>query len=258
MDAASLAGLEHENMIVAFGTAAGQIPNARTAQADGVALIATGHPMRLFNQVIIDGRPAEEAVASAVQVMRDRHHNFAVSLRRGTDRAYLPLMGRLGLVPMADGAWMPGMALYPLAPVAVKPSAGLEIRHVLDRDGVNDHVLAGAGGFGIPVSWMEAIVTEALLDLPGASLYVGYSDGQPVTSGLGIRTGRTIGVYNIATIEPARRRGFGAAMTRRIVADGAAGGCDVAILQATDMGYPVYERLGFRTVVEYDGFVDPE
>jgi len=258
MDAANLAGLEHENMIVAFGAAGGQIPGARTARADGVALIASGHPMRLFNQVIIDGSPAEEAVASAVQVMRDRHHSFAVSLRRGADRAYLPLMGRLGLVPMADGAWMPGMALYPLAPVAVEPSAGLEIRRVLDRDGVNDHVLAGAGGFGIPVSWMEAIVTEALLDLPGASLYVGYSDGQPVTSGLGIRTGRTIGVYNIATIEPARRRGFGAAMTRRIVADGAAAGCDVAILQATDMGYPIYERLGFRTVVEYDGFIEPE
>jgi hypothetical protein len=47
-------------------------------------------------------------------------------------------------------------------------------------------------------------------------------------------------------------------MTLRIVADGAAAGCDVAILQATPMGYPVYERLGFRTVVEYDGFIEPE
>jgi hypothetical protein len=258
MDAANLAGLEHENMIVAFGAAAGQIPNARISRADGVALIASGHPMRLFNQVIIDGSPADEAVASAAQVMRQRRHNFAVSLRRGVDDAYLPLMDRLGLAPMSEGAWMPGMALYPLAPIATESSAGLEIRRALDRDGVNDHVLAGAVGFGIPVSWMEAIVTEALLDLPGASLYVGYSDGQPVTSGLGIRTGRTIGVYNIATVEPARRRGFGAAMTVRIVADGAAAGCDVAILQATPMGYPIYERLGFRTVVEYDGSIEPE
>ena len=39
--------------------------------------------------------------------------------------------------------------------------------------------------------------------------------------------------------------------------DGVADGCSVAILQASDMGRPVYERMGFRTVVEYLGFVDP-
>jgi hypothetical protein len=56
-------------------------------------------------------------------------------------------------------------------------------------------------------------MTEALAARPEATVYVGYTDGQPVSTGLGIRTGRTIGVYNIATIEAARRRGYGAAMT---------------------------------------------
>jgi GNAT superfamily N-acetyltransferase len=89
------------------------------------------------------------------------------------------------------------------------------------------------------------------------AVYAGYADGEPVSSGLGIRIGRTIGVYNIATVERARRRGYGAAMTSRVVADGAAAGCDVAILQASPMGLPVYERLGFRTVLEYNGWVEP-
>jgi hypothetical protein len=60
----------------------------------------------------------------------------------------------------------------------------------------------------------------------------------------------------IATIESARGRGYGTAMTVRIMDDGAAGGGDVAILQTTDMGKPIHERLGFRTVVEYTGYVD--
>ena len=79
----------------------------------------------------------------------------------------------------------------------------------------------------------------------------------PVVSGLGWRTGRTIGVYSIATVESARRRGYGAAMTARVVADGVDAGCDVAALQASEMGRPIYERLGFRTVVRYAAYVDP-
>ena len=46
-------------------------------------------------------------------------------------------------------------------------------------------------------------------------------------------------------------------MTARMVADGVAEGCDVAALQASEMGRPIYERLGFRTVVRYVEYVDP-
>jgi hypothetical protein len=47
-------------------------------------------------------------------------------------------------------------------------------------------------------------------------------------------------------------------MTERIAADGAAAGCDVAALQATPMGLPTYLRLGYRTVVEYVWYWDPD
>jgi predicted acetyltransferase len=65
-------------------------------------------------------------------------------------------------------------------------------------------------------------------------------------------------VYNIATVEGARRRGYGTAMTVRVALDGRAAGCDVAALQASEMGRPIYERLGYRTVVRYRAFADPE
>jgi GNAT superfamily N-acetyltransferase len=108
----------------------------------------------------------------------------------------------------------------------------------------------------MPEDMIRAFVAADLWQQPSRAVYVGYTDGEPVTTGLGVRTGRTIGVYNIATIETARKRGYGAAMTERIAADGAAAGCDVAILQSSPMGLSIYERLGDRTVVEHDGYTD--
>jgi GNAT superfamily N-acetyltransferase len=259
MDDAALARLEHENMVGANSLAGGEVPGARVERAGGVALILTGLPLRLFNQVIVDGDDASaDSIAAAVAVARDRGDRFVVNLRAGTDDRHRGLMDSLGLVPLSDGVWMPGMALHPLPPPgSVRPAPGHEIRRIVDAAGLADHVGAAADGFGMPREWLEAIMTTRLLDEPAATVYVGYTDGVPVATGLGIRTGRTIGVYSIATIETARKRGYGAAMTMRVVDDGAAGGCDVAILQASDMGQPIYERLGFRTVVEYTGWVDP-
>ena len=258
MDPQMLARLEHENMVETFVVVAGQAPGAVVERVDGVALIVTGLPLRVFNQVLIEGDPvAPEVIEAAVATTRARGDRFVVNLRAGTDDQYLPLMAELDLVPLSAEPWMPGMAFHPLPALGtVAPAPGHEIRRVTDGPGVRDHILTAAAGFEMSVDWIEAIMTEALAARPEAAVYVGYTDGHPVSTGLGIRTGRTIGVYNIATLEIARRRGYGAAMTMRIVDDGAADGCDVAILQASEMGRPIYERLGFRTVVEYVGYVD--
>jgi hypothetical protein len=70
------------------------------------------------------------------------------------------------------------------------------------------------------------------------------------------RTGGVVTVLTGLPMEAARRRGYGAAMTARAVADGVVAGCDVAALQASEMGRPIYERLGFRTVVRYAAYVE--
>jgi len=198
-----------------------------------------------------------EAVAAAVEVARGRGDRFVLNLRAGRDDRFLPLARTLGLVPMGEHPWMPGMALHPIPDVLPVPPAGHEIRRVTDDAGVEDHVQVASAGFGMPVRVVRSIVDVEIAKDPSTALYVGSTDGVAVTSGLGVRTGRAIGIYNVATREAARRKGYAEAMTRRIAADGAALGCDVAVLQASEMGRPIYERLGYRTVVEYVGYVEP-
>jgi ribosomal protein S18 acetylase RimI-like enzyme len=57
-------------------------------------------------------------------------------------------------------------------------------------------------------------------------------------------------IWWVATVPEARGRGLAPGLMRRALADGRARGCDVSTLQATTLGRPVYERLGYRTFGE--------
>jgi GNAT superfamily N-acetyltransferase len=258
VDVTALASLEHANMVGAMSLIAGNVDGAMVRQTDDVAILSSGLPFILFNQVIVAGDAATpRALAAGVRVMRDRGSPFVVNLRVGADDAFAGVARELGLVPLSEQPWMPGMAMHPVAAEPAVDTPAFEIRRASDAAGIEDHIRAAAIGFEMAEDLIRAIVVPSLLDREDVAIYVGYADGKPVATGLGFRTGSTIGVYNIATVKGSRGRGYGEAMTRRVVADGVAAGCDVAILQSSEMGFPIYERLGFRTVVEYMGYVEP-
>jgi GNAT superfamily N-acetyltransferase len=81
-------------------------------------------------------------------------------------------------------------------------------------------------------------------------------DGEIVATGLALDLGDDCGIYNDSTVERARRRGIGTALTARLVHDAAERGCGTATLQSTEMGEGVYASVGFRDVgrfLEYAG-----
>jgi GNAT superfamily N-acetyltransferase len=253
MDDATLARLEHENMLEWLRISCGQVAGALIRFEEGVGVFASGIPKPLFNQVVTDDGAADAAVVRAVEEVRARGVPFCVVLRRGVDDRFAPRILQLGL--RCHREVMPGMALDPIPSDIEAADVHLDVRVVSDETGLADHVAAVARAFDIPIAMFRDFVGRALCLRPGCTVYLGTLDGEPVTSGFAVRTGRTIGLYKIATIPEARDRGFGDAMTRRIVADGAAAGCEVAALQASDMGRPIYERIGFRAVIEYDIYV---
>ena len=252
-----LAQAEHENLIATIGGLARQAERPLVHRRGGVVALASGAPLRFFNQVLIeDGSASPEALASAVSLMRETGYSFIVNLRAGVDDRFRAVLEDLDLVSDASEE-TPGMALE-LIPRLVGDPGDLDIRVVHRPADLPDHLAVVANGFGMPLEMVEAIIGPAMLGLDGAIFYTGYRDGKPVVSGQGVRSGSTIGVYTIATVVGARRHGYGTALTWRILADGAAVGCTVGTLQASDMGRPVYEAMGFRTVVTYQGFIDRE
>jgi hypothetical protein len=135
----------------------------------------------------------------------------------------------------------------PAAVSAARPVAGLVLRE-LSPGQVGLHVRVAAAGFEAPEEPLAQLMTADVLRLPGVRCYLGEVGGQAVTTGLGVTLSDFTGVFNIATPPAHRRRGYGAAVTARAVADGLAAGAKWAWLQSSPPGYATYTRLGFRTV----------
>ena len=60
------------------------------------------------------------------------------------------------------------------------------------------------------------------------------------------------GIYAVATLPEARRKGIGRMMSMRALLDARQQGYRVGVLQASAMGYPVYKQIGFREVCRYE------
>lgn len=86
-------------------------------------------------------------------------------------------------------------------------------------------------------------------------MYLGYLDGEPVSSNFLIYDRYVVGLYKIATVPGYEKRGIGSAMTLMPLFDALDRGYKVAVLQSSAMGHKVYERLGFREDSQMDGYM---
>ena len=152
-----------------------------------------------------------------------------------------------------DGRW-PGYAIATDALADPPPVDGLEIRRVR-RKGEFDAYLGVYAAILSPSPAFTALFVRAARrigfgeDAPEQH-FVGLLDGEPVATVSLVTAGGAAGIYNVTTVEAARGRGIGAAMTVAAVRHGADRGFEVATLQASTLGRPVYERLGFEFVCD--------
>ncbi|MFB9469666.1 GNAT family N-acetyltransferase [Nonomuraea salmonea] len=151
---------------------------------------------------------------------------------------------------------MPIMAvdLDRLAPV--EQPAGLEIAPV---DALEEWVNAYGPSFGVTGDLIDEAVRNESARTDDARIVrlVGRIDGRAVGTALLYDAHGVAGVYVVATAEPYRRRGIGAALTAAALQAGRERGLAIGTLQASGMGAPVYRRMGFVEVGEYRLFSPP-
>lgn len=125
---------------------------------------------------------------------------------------------------------------------------GLKIMPVEEGETLRNWIHVASIGFRVPEkfekTWYDFFV-EAVLDVPFRS-YLAFLDGKPVATSQLFLSAGVAGVYNVTCLPEARGQGIGAAITLAALRDARAMDYRVAILQASDLGYRVYRRLGFQ------------
>ncbi len=212
----------------------------------------TDVPFPLFNSVL-NARLAPENVDAAIEAAISRCRSRNVPMLWWTGPATRPadLGARLEAHGWVHDEDTPGMAAD-LAALNENFSTppGLVIHPVRDASALQQWCRAFIAGYELP-DWLRDPVLDLFSEVGVGEnnpmqLYLARLDGEPVaTSTLLLGVG-VAGIFNVATLASARRKGIGAAVTLAPLCDARARGSRVGILSSSSLGFPVYEQLGFR------------
>ncbi|MFE4667235.1 GNAT family N-acetyltransferase [Streptomyces sp. NPDC056716] len=159
-------------------------------------------------------------------------------------RAELPAAAeRAGLAYAFPGTGMAGDVL----PLPEPRHPDLTFVRVTDDDHLRAYADLNSLAYGLPPEDGRDGLLGSTLWKDGAYAYLGMRDGTPVSCAGAVEADGTLFVALVATDPRSQRRGYGEAVTRKALYEGArATGLRRATLHATAAGAPVYTRIGLR------------
>lgn len=231
-------------------------PGGRVEERDGLFLAGPGAAMPRYNLAMLTEAPGDPAAVLARAADFFRPLSVRWMLTAVGDAA--STIGPVAVAAGMEASSEPGMLLEPL-PDASLEASGLRIDVVRDVRTLHvfDETMQAGFEASSPMASDEVLDSGALLNVPGLTFYLAYIDGEPAGTATRYASHRIAGVYDIGVPPGFRRRGYGAALTSRAAHDGRAEGCTASYLEASDLGRPIYERLGYRTVTTHHSWLSP-
>jgi GNAT superfamily N-acetyltransferase len=246
-----------ESNMIAFWSVYGRADGNVLHAAGNVVWFYTGIPVPLCNGVLSARLEPDDvrAICDGLQAKIDEQGAPALWwIGPGSKPDDLGLqLERYGLQPAGE---VPGMAVD-LATVDDKAetAANFTIRKVNNAETQRLWARIAAVGTGFPDAAVDAMerIESALADpqYKAQHRYLGYLDGTPVATSALVLDSGVAGIYAVATVPEARRKGIGRSMTQMPLLEARQSGYRVGILQSSAMGYPVYQKIGFRDVCKY-------
>ena len=225
------------------------VPGTSWHEEPGLVRYVSGlaHP---FGNAVWGGNFAPEAASERVSellapiVERDVPAFWIV----GASARPVDLAERLAAAGLSLASEATGMARDLSAYAAPESPEGVTVREVQSDDDLAVWTDVLSRGYGIPPDVCALMSYYPVLHGYSSSIryFLGFLDGVAVACSSLVLSGDIAGVYCVATVEEARRRGAGAAVTTAPARVASELGFSLAILQSSAAGYPVYQKLGFQ------------
>lgn len=205
-----------------------------------------------------DSVDANEFVARAKEFFAAKERGFSIWVRGGQeeDRDLVAAAEAAGFQLVYE---MPEMTLgEKLAPPELP--AGAELRQLTAVEQATDfwHVATiSYSSIGFPPEVFAGYTNHAGLLAENVIAFLALLNGEPVSIAMTMVSHGVAGIYWVGSLEQARGKGLGRAVTVAATNAGFDLGADVASLQASPMGKPIYLELGYETAFEYQMMMSP-
>jgi len=243
-----------DNLRESFRVLAASRCRGEVRELHGVSIASAGVTFQMFNAAFLSAPVANEADLAHRILLASLHFEKRAQewaywvcedfMDARTRKRSRKMFDRHGLRHSVD---LPGMVADKLLK-PVRPLPAIEVRRVADLTTRDAFCAIGSVCFNVPLSWFrEVFEQEAVWDRFLG--FVGYQDGQPVSTAAVVIGAGVAGIYNVATLPGCQRRGYGEAVMRHALAEVRRQcGIDRSILQSTPAGYRLYERMGYRPI----------
>jgi GNAT superfamily N-acetyltransferase len=205
-----------------------------------------------------DDVDANEFVSRAKDFFTARGRGFSIWVRgdQAEDRDLVAAAEAAGLQLVYE---MPEMTLGEKLEPPELPS-GAELRKLTKVEQTTDFwrvAIASYESIGFPPEVFTGYTNHAGLLTENVVAFLALLDGEPVSIAMTMVSHGVAGIYWVGSLEQARGKGLGRAVTVAATNAGFDLGADVASLQASPMGKPIYLELGYETVFEYQMMMSP-
>ena len=239
MDDAELFARQHRSLRRFYRLLTESSTGGQLYERDGItAALVPATPERSFSNAVVYDHAA--SLERALELLASRYEEAGVRAWTvwvpAQDRKAAALLERHG--HRLDAA--PAAMGIELAGFSREPAQELEID--TDPDPADLGRLNDAA-YGYEDEFSRAL---DLMDPDAAYAYVARVEGEPAACTVALDHERDCCIGLVATLPAARGRGLATELVTRALLDARSRGCLTSSLQATKLGQPVYERLGYR------------